>query len=168
LRPIQGLVLTPHMGQHSSPSAEMPFPLEARRQGQPLWRTQPKTLLSVERFSLAPSSAKELLFTLESHHSPIDREVGPRPYVYDLGPRGLIAKWRGSSLAWPLIDAHWLQDEKSNSFLCALHRGDSFLTLNPATKSTRTAVYLWNGFGFSGSENPDWQKACEKRFDWRG
>jgi poly-gamma-glutamate synthesis protein (capsule biosynthesis protein) len=38
--------------------------------------------------------------------------------------------------------------------LCALHRGDSFLLADPATKATRIAAYRWNGFGFTGIETP--------------
>jgi len=90
------------------------------------------------------------LLSLERHTSSIDDEVGLRPYVYAIGPHGLIAKWRGSALAWPLIDTV----ESKDGVLCALHRGDSFLMPDPATKSTRIAAYRWNGFGFTGIETP--------------
>jgi hypothetical protein len=95
-------------------------------------------------------AAEPLLLSLERHTSSIDDEVGLRPYVYAVGPHGLIARWRGSALAWPLIDAV----ESKDGVLCALHRGDSFLLPDPATKTTRIAAYRWNGFGFAGIETP--------------
>jgi poly-gamma-glutamate synthesis protein (capsule biosynthesis protein) len=95
-------------------------------------------------------AAEPLLLSLESHTSSIDDEVGLRPYVYAVGPHGLIARWRGSALAWPLIDAV----ESKDGVLCALHRGDSFLLPDPATTTTRIAAYRWNGFGFAGIETP--------------
>ena len=76
----------------------------------------------------------------------MDGEVALRPHVYAVNERGLVAKWRGTALAWPLIDA--LVDERGR--LCALHRGDSFMRPDPFVASTRTMRYRWNGFGFSG------------------
>jgi hypothetical protein len=38
--------------------------------------------------------------------------------------------------------------------LCALHRGDSFLELQPG------AAYRWQGFGFSGVEDPRIPERC--------
>jgi poly-gamma-glutamate synthesis protein (capsule biosynthesis protein) len=102
-------------------------------------------------------AAEPLLLSLERHSSSIDDEVGLRPYVYAVGTHGLIARWRGSALAWPMTDA--IATEKG--VLCALHRGDSFLLSDPATKATRIAAYRWNGFGFSGIETPS---ECELAF----
>ncbi len=93
-------------------------------------------------------AAEPLLLSLERHNSSIDDEVGLRPYVYAIGPHGLIARWRGSALAWPLIDAM----ESKDGVLCALHRGDSFLMPDPAIKTTRIAAYRWNGFGLPASK----------------
>ena len=70
-----------------------------------------------------------LLLSLERHPSSIDNEVGLRPYVYAIGPHGLIARWRGSALAWPLVDAV----STESGALCALHRGDSFLLSDTGT-----------------------------------
>src|SRR5262249_17981822 len=113
-----------------------------RRDPRVAWRTRRTRLLSLE-------AGPGWLFALESHASRIDRETGPRPYVYEVGPRGLVARWRGSALAWPLLDAALLPDGR----LCALHRGDSFVMPDPATTATRHAVYAWNGFGFSGVDD---------------
>jgi hypothetical protein len=37
--------------------------------------------------------------------------------------------------------------------------------MNQNTKETRTAVYQWNGFGFSGIDNPELADQCEHAFD---
>ena len=49
--------------------------------------------------------AAEYVLALERRQSTIDSEDGLRPYVYEVGPRGLVARWRGSAPAWPLLDA---------------------------------------------------------------
>jgi len=90
----------------------------------------------------------EYLFTLERHYSSLDGEISLRPYIYDSDDNGLFAKWRGSALAWPLLDAVLKPD--NNQILCALHRGDSFINPDKTATTTRTAAYQWNGFGFKG------------------
>jgi poly-gamma-glutamate synthesis protein (capsule biosynthesis protein) len=112
------------------------------------WQSRRQALVSLQL--VTSMSAEPLLLSLERHTSSIDDEVGLRPYVYAVGPHGLIARWRGSALAWPLIDAV----ESKDGVLCALHRGDSFLLPDPATRTTRIAAYRWNGFGFTGIETP--------------
>jgi poly-gamma-glutamate synthesis protein (capsule biosynthesis protein) len=77
----------------------------------------------------------------------MDGEVALRPHVYDVDDRGLVARWRGTALAWPLLDA--IVDADGN--LCALHRGDSFIQPDPHVTTTRTMRYRWNGFGFSAA-----------------
>jgi len=119
------------------------------------WRSRRQELMSLQVVSAM--AAEPLLLSLERHSSSIDDEVGLRPYVYAVGTHGLIARWRGSALAWPMTDA--IATEKG--VLCALHRGDSFLLSDPATKATRIAAYRWNGFGFSGIETPS---ECELAF----
>jgi hypothetical protein len=122
--------------------------LDGYKAGKRVWQSRRQALVSLQ---LVTSMATEpLLLSLERHPSSIDDEVGLRPYVYAIGPNGLIARWRGSALAWPLIDAV----ESNDGVLCALHRGDSFLLADPATKTTRIAAYRWNGFGFTGIETP--------------
>ncbi len=122
--------------------------LDGYKSGTRVWQSRRQALVSLQ---LVTSMATEpLLLSLERHPSSIDDEVGLRPYVYAIGTNGLIARWRGSALAWPLIDAV----ESKDGVLCALHRGDSFLLADPATKSTRIAAYRWNGFGFTGIETP--------------
>jgi poly-gamma-glutamate synthesis protein (capsule biosynthesis protein) len=122
--------------------------LDGYQAGKLVWQSRRQVLVSLQ---LVTSMATEpLLLSLERHTSSIDDEVGLRPYVYAVGPHGFIARWRGSALAWPLIDAV----ESKDGVLCALHRGDSFLLADPATKTTRIAAYRWNGFGFIGIETP--------------
>ena len=106
-----------------------------------------------------------MLVTLERHASSIDAEDGPRPYVYDITPHGLIARWRGSALAWPLLDATLIADAAGQSYLCALHRGDSFIMLDPAHPAqTRVQLYKWNGFGFSGFTDDVLTARCAEEF----
>jgi poly-gamma-glutamate synthesis protein (capsule biosynthesis protein) len=130
--------------------------LEGWRNGALAWRSRRQQLLSLQ-FTRTLAS-EPLLFAIEKHPSSIDNETGPRPYVYAVGPSGLIARWRGSALAWPLIDAV----ESGTGVICALHRGDSFLLPDAANPATRLAAYHWNGFGFTGIPTPP---ECNQAFD---
>ncbi len=125
--------------------------------------TRPGPLLSAERFR--PSGGDggdELLLALESHFSPLDQRVAPRTYVYAVTPRGLVARFRGSALAWPLVDAVTLP----SGHLCALHETGSFVSTAPASAATRTAIYRWNGFGFAGIDGDDGERAaCSAAFE---
>jgi hypothetical protein len=125
--------------------------IEGSRAGVHGWRSQVLPLQSAEVGRLGGARGPEYLFTLEKHSSSIDGEEGVRPYVYEALDGGLVARWRGSALAWPLLDAKLLPD--GGGVLCALHRRDSFLVLQPKATGVRTAAYRWNGFGFSGADN---------------
>jgi hypothetical protein len=137
--------------------------LEAVKDGKVRWRTQPVRLLALDAGRLTGPDGPELLVTLERHGSQLDHEDSPRPYVYEVTAHGLVARWRGTALAWPLLDTALLPGE--NSILCALHRGDSYLVPNPQTPRTRVAAYRWNGFGFSGLDDPATQARCTEIFD---
>ncbi len=131
------------------------------------WRTPARPLMSLEAGALAPGQPP-LLFTVERQPSSVDGEDGPRPYVYQPTGHGLVARWRGSALAWPLIEARLIGDPAGQAFVCARHRADSFVLLNPSAAAgggTRTAVYAWNGFGFSGVTAPDLTARCDG-IDW--
>ncbi len=119
--------------------------IEGWKDGAIRWRSRRVALVSLQP-GLAAEGGGALLLALERHPSSMDGEVALRPHVYAVDDRGLVAKWRGTALAWPLIDA--LVDERGR--LCALHRGDSFIRPEPFVASTRTMRYRWNGFGFSG------------------
>jgi poly-gamma-glutamate synthesis protein (capsule biosynthesis protein) len=138
------------------------FVIEGTREGIRPWRSQALPLRSAEAGRLAGSSGPEYLFTLEEHSSSIDGEQGVRPYVYEALDRGLVARWRGSALAWPLLDAVLLPG--GDGVLCALHRRDSFLVLQPKSTGFRTAAYRWNGFGFSGIDDADILARCRLVF----
>lgn len=130
--------------------------LEAYKEGKRVWQTHPMPIISLEYAKL--EGENDFVFILERHFSNMDHENGIRPYVYSVGKDGLTAKWRGSALAWPLLDAAIMPGNEQ--FLCATHRGDSFI--NPDEKNTqvRVAVYKWNGFGFSGVENSEECTEC--------
>jgi poly-gamma-glutamate synthesis protein (capsule biosynthesis protein) len=134
----------------SADASEDGIALTGWKKGTLQWRTPRRKLLSIDSGRLAGADAEPLLLILERHSSSLDNEEGVRPYVYAVGEHGLIARWRGSALAWPLLDA--AVDDASGT-ICALHRGDSFLSLDRDSVTTRTAVYRWNGFGFSGVED---------------
>jgi poly-gamma-glutamate synthesis protein (capsule biosynthesis protein) len=119
--------------------------LEGWRNGAIQWRTRRVRLVTMER-GIVSESGTPLLMTLERHPSDFDGEVALRPHVYEITDRGLVARWRGTSLAWPLIDA----TVNDRGEVCAIHRGDSFMRPDPRTATTRTMRYRWNGFGFSG------------------
>ncbi len=144
-----------------STSSSQGLLLEGWRDGRLQWRSRPQRLLSVDVGRLAGAAAEPLLFTIERHYSPLDDDDAPRPYVYAVGPRGLIAKWRGSALAWPLLDATL---DPGTGSVCALHRGDAFVTLQPGSKTTRVAAYVWNGFGFNGMEDETVTRRCAALF----
>jgi poly-gamma-glutamate synthesis protein (capsule biosynthesis protein) len=132
--------------------------LEAYQKGKKIWSTYPMSLISIISGKL--DGENEYLFTLEKHYSSIDREKNIRPYVYEVDNKGLIAKWRGSALAWPLIDAVIYSGD--NKILCALHRGDSFINPDTSETHTRIAAYKWNGFGFTGISDSTICETCEK------
>jgi hypothetical protein len=132
--------------------------LEVYKEGKKLWQTHPMSIVSISKARLEGN--KECLITLEKHYSSLDKEINLRPYVYFLDERGLTAKWRGSSLAWPLLDA--VISSSNDPILCALHRGDSFIALNKTNQNTRIAAYKWNGFGFAGVEDEIVCTNCEE------
>ena len=132
--------------------------LEASIDGKALWQTLPMDIISISKGKL--DGKNEYLFTIERHYSNMDDDMGLRPYVYSVTKTGLISRWRGSALAWPLLDADILPC--NNQILCALHRGDSFINLDPGTEKTRVAAYRWNGFGFKGEDAAAINDSCIK------
>lgn len=128
------------------------------------WRTRSGDLVAAEFGALTPGK-QPLLFTLERHSSSMDNEEGPRPYVYEVTAHGLAARWRGSALAWPLLDARLVPGNDGRDYLCALHRGDSFLMLQPShVAPPHVLVYGWNGFGFSSQDDPAAMESCQRLF----
>jgi poly-gamma-glutamate synthesis protein (capsule biosynthesis protein) len=143
---VKGIMIKPAPWSRDQP--EVGVVLEGYREDKLQWRSRRQELVSLQASSAM--GTEPLLVSLERHPSSIDNELGLRPYVYAVGLGGLVARWRGSALAWPLLDAIITSD----GVLCALHRDDSFLLADPETKGTRIAAYRWNGFGFSGVNTP--------------
>ena len=140
-----------------------PLALEAQGPDGQTWRSRARPVLAIDTGILAVGEAAKLVL-LERHPSPLDDEDGPRPYVYDVSPQGLVTRWRGSALAWPLLDARLMPGSDGIHLLCALHRGDSFLHLDPGTTETRTALYRWSGFGFAAAQDEPAERACQDLF----
>jgi len=103
------------------------------------------------------------LFALEERYSDIDGAVAPRPYVYKIADRGLRALWRGSALAWPLLDATLLCGKECR--LCALHRGDSFAVPRADARPLRSMAYRWDGFGFAAADDKPLSEECRRYFE---
>ena len=131
--------------------------------GHRAWRVAAAAnLLEFQAARFAPGKP-EMLFVLQRMYSRMDGADDPRPYVYEVGPYGLKAVWRGSALGWPLRDAVVMRGHPD--FLCALHRGDAFDALEPATRKSRVAAWRWNGFGFDMM--PGREAACGALFAMR-
>ncbi|HEX8703069.1 MAG TPA: CapA family protein [Myxococcaceae bacterium] len=143
---------------HSEP-AELPTArVEMLRGGRVTGRFGTGSLVALEAGRL-DDSGERLLFTVERRFSSLDGEEGLRPYVYEVRGGGLAARWRGSALSWPLVDARLLPEVPG--VLCALHRMDSFVAPNPETPGTRVAAYRWAGFGFRGDDSEELSRRCE-------
>jgi poly-gamma-glutamate synthesis protein (capsule biosynthesis protein) len=150
---VGGFVLRPV--PWSAAASDSGLALEGWQDGALRWRTRRVQLVSLQA-GLSTDADTRSFLALERHPSAMDHEVALRPHVYDVSAHGLIARWRGTALAWPLIDA--VID--AHGRVCALHRGDSFIRLDPTDTTTRTMRYQWNGFGFSAL--PD-SGECAKR-----
>ena len=124
-----------------------------------IWESHLMDIQSVQKIKI---NGEEYLFTLENHFSPLDKEINIRPYVYKIDKNGITAKWRGSALAWPIVDAKILS--QNHDILCALHRGDSFISLNKMNETTHIKAYKWNGFGFNLVNNDSICNKCKSIF----
>jgi poly-gamma-glutamate synthesis protein (capsule biosynthesis protein) len=128
------------------------------------WLAHPDrgALLFVQAF---PTAGKATFFALRRHYSDFDREDALRPYVFRIddsrGAPRVVDVWRGTSLARPLVAAR-LFDWRGRQLLCAIHRGDSFLHPDPATRARLRIVYRWTGFGFAGVNDEEARNACER------
>ena len=131
--------------------------LQAYCNNKKMWSTHAMALVTLAACKL--DSTNEYLFALENHFSSLDSLTTIRPYIYSTDERGIYARWRGSALAFPLLDAQ--MSATNPTTLCALHRGDSFLRPQPNCTTTRTVAYKWNGFGFSGMADSISCKECE-------
>ncbi len=135
--------------------------LEGVKEGKRIWNTPPMSIITLTSGKL--DGKNEYLFALEKHYSSLDGEIALRPYVYTVNNSGISARWRGSGLAWPLLDAQLSLED--NKILCVLHRGDSFINPGKSLNAKRLATYQWNGFGFSGINDSLKCESCLKMFD---
>lgn len=157
---VSGIMLRPeNSSKGGNPSGLL---LEAVHEGKVLWKTGHAKIVSIEPMKVGGPQPAEYLFTLERHFSSMDGEEGLRPCVYEARPDSLVPKWRGTALAWPLLDAAFLPG--AGGILCAEHRGDSFIALQPGSNETRIAAYRWKGFGFSGINDPEVLRSCRNYF----
>jgi hypothetical protein len=152
--PIEAAGYTLRAAPWSSRLPDSGVVIEGWRDGAVRWTTRRVSVVSLQSGLAARN--ERLLFSLERHPSAMDGEVALRPHVYAVSAQGLIARWRGTALAWPLIDATL----DGHGRLCALHRGDSFISPEPRDPSTRTMVYAWNSFGFSALDDRVESAAC--------
>jgi hypothetical protein len=132
--------------------------LKGFEKDQLLWKSHPMSLVSLQKINIEDKD--DHLFSLESYYSTIDKEINIRPYVYKIDKTGITARWRGSALAWPMLDAQI--SPYNNEVLCALHRGDSFINLEKTLKVNKIAAYKWNGFGFNFIKDSTICGDCER------
>jgi len=155
---VSGIMLRP---ENSSKGRNPPgLSLEAVGEEKLIWKTRHANIVSLESMKVGGPQPSEYLLTLERHFSTMDGEEGLRPCVYEARPEGLVPKWRGTALAWPLLDAAFLPG--AGGILCAEHRGDSFIAPQTGSKETRIAAYSWKGFGFSGISDPQVIDRCRE------
>jgi len=123
-----------------------------------IWKSQPKPIVTISCVKL--DGQNDYLLMLEKHFSNMDNEINLRPYVYSVDKQGIFARWRGSALAWPILDLVVSPDD--NKTICVLHRGDSFIKIDKTNTITRLAAYKWNGFGFTGLDDLLMSESCRK------
>jgi hypothetical protein len=124
-----------------------------------LWRTPREDLLGIEELA-GEEDGGPLLLATELHPSDLDGEVAPRPHVYRVTAAGLVAAWRGTALAWPLLAVRAL----GHGRICACHQGGSFLAPDAGEGGRRRAVYAWNGFGFDAVDDAQAAERCAEAF----
>ena len=118
--------------------------------------------VEVERLALAlpfPAAGPGAFFALRRRVEPFDGEDALRPTVFAVRGERAVALWRGTALAWPLVAATVLDGERG--LICAIHRGDDFLRLDPENVGRRRVAYRWSGFGFDRASDLPVQAACE-------
>jgi len=157
---VNGITLRPVSASAGNEGAGVV--LEAVQNGKVLWKTRQAKIVSIQPLKVGEPKPARYLLTLERHFSPLDKEEGLRPCVYEVGREALIPKWRGTALAWPLVDAAVLPGD--DGILCAQHRGDSFIVPQPGSNEQRVAAYRWKGFGFSGVQDVEVIERCRDLF----
>lgn len=155
-RPVEvsGYELRPEAWRPDAPDSGIV--LEGWKDGRRVWSSRRVEIVALQG-GVDGSEPDPYIMALKLHHSDLDKELALRPHIYAADDHGLIAKWRGTALAWPLLDA--VVDDHGE--LCALHRGDSFIRPDPTVTTTRTLHYRWNGFGFSATNDSSKNADCQ-------
>lgn len=127
-----------------------------------IWKSHPMSLVTLQKITI--DEKDEHIFALESHYSSLDKEINIRPYVYKIDQKGITARWRGSALAWTMLDAQI--SPYNDQILCALHRGDAFIMPGKINTVQKVAAYKWNGFGYSYITDSVICEDCEGVFNY--
>jgi len=109
------------------------------------------------------SLGPDTFFALHRRYSDFDKVEALRPYVFRMAgkrPTDFVELWRGTALSRPLLAARLMQHGK-HQYLCAIHRGDSFLRPDPQNTQRRYILYEWSGFGFRGAADPEALARCQ-------
>lgn len=141
-----------------APEASCVLPLPADAPEQALWQRHRahERFVFVQPYS---SLGAGTFFALHRKYSRLDREVALRPLVFRVAAGRALDLWRGTALSRPLLAARLIKVGEEE-YLCALHRGDSFLKLDPTTPKRLHVVYKWSGFGFRGVQSPAALERC--------
>lgn len=122
-----------------------PGPVDTR------WRAHPDAPGLVGAAPLT-AAGPDAFFALRWQHSTFDDSAAWRPYVFDVGADGVVDRWRGTALGWPLVAARVV--DGPGGTVCALHRDDGPLRPDPTTRGRRWQAWRWNGFGFDAVDAP--------------
>jgi poly-gamma-glutamate synthesis protein (capsule biosynthesis protein) len=136
--------------------------LELKRAGEVVAVLPPKVIHRVLSMHLKEGVPASLV-VLEDHFSKFDNKVAPRPYVYAVKERGLVAQWRGTTLAYPTVDLSVVHSQEGD-VLCALHKRESPLLGALDGPALTTVAYVWDSFGFRGSKDDRSQQLCKARY----
>ena len=100
--------------------------------------------------------------------SPFDQSMGLRPHIYSLREGRLHAEWRGSALAFPILDVLVQTDAAGRDFLCALHEARAHLSQSREPNGAPfTLAYRWQRFGFQADHSAALQQQCDHAFQFK-
>lgn len=159
-RPLELERFTLSIGDTRKTATSAVVDLQAQGDGGP-YELHNLPLRRIAPYRLADGT--KALFLLLELYSDLDRAVGLRPHVYRVAHGGMRPLWRGSGLAFPLIDAIPV-NIGTRDMLCALHTGGSFLTGARNSQPVHAMAYQWNGFGFSAERDKALVRKCQEVF----
>jgi poly-gamma-glutamate synthesis protein (capsule biosynthesis protein) len=144
--------------EHADAACRLPLPRESGERTD--WQRHPgqRKFVFVQPYRSLGAGA---YFALHRKYASFDHETALRPLVFRIVDGRAVDLWRGTALSRPLLAARLLT-VGDNEYLCALHRGDSFLKLEPTTRKRLHVVYKWSGFGFRGVTDAEAQARCQR------